>query len=223
MLFCPRTSKLEVLKFPKLGLSRLWRPITFWVDLWLRWGLKQSCILCWNVSNDMWYAICMQVNQGDFQLLMVGSQIGILTFSYNLCFKHSNGTCEHILDICVSGSCKWYKELFNPMNLDPYDCLLKIWKFIKIPIPKVRAHLEVCGFIPSHSLTFLRVWNVILGLHSRLASLQALALVASPRLGSQHNRTWDNKTIITWDYKGAYVMYFPSWKEGKYYVNIIRY
>jgi len=33
MSFCPGTPKLGILKFSKLGLSQLWMPITFCVDL----------------------------------------------------------------------------------------------------------------------------------------------------------------------------------------------
>jgi hypothetical protein len=36
MSFCPGTIKLGVLKFSKLGLSKLWKPITFCEDLQLR-------------------------------------------------------------------------------------------------------------------------------------------------------------------------------------------
>jgi hypothetical protein len=44
--------------------------------------------------------------------------------------------------------------------------------------------LGVWGFIPSHSPTLLKEWNVTLELSSWPAPLQALALVANPRLGS---------------------------------------
>jgi len=36
MTFCPRTPKLGVSKFPKLGLPKLWRAITFYVNFRLR-------------------------------------------------------------------------------------------------------------------------------------------------------------------------------------------
>jgi hypothetical protein len=36
------------------------------------------------------------------------------------------------------------------MSFDPYNHPLKIWESIKIPTPKVRVHLGVWGFIPSH-------------------------------------------------------------------------
>jgi hypothetical protein len=61
---------------------------------------------------------------------MVRSQIGSLTFgfsfSHNLCFKYSNGTCEPILNIYVLVAFQWYKERFNPMSCDTYNCFLKI-------------------------------------------------------------------------------------------------
>jgi hypothetical protein len=36
MSFCPETPKLKVLKFSKLGLLQLWKPITLFTDLRLR-------------------------------------------------------------------------------------------------------------------------------------------------------------------------------------------
>jgi hypothetical protein len=117
----------------------------------------------------------------------MGNQIDILTptpsFGHNLCFKYSNGTWEPILDIYFPIDFQWYKKFFNPMNFDLCNCSLKIQESIGTPIPKVGTHLGVCGFIPSHPPTLLRVWNVIRGLHSWPTPLQALALVASPRLG----------------------------------------
>jgi hypothetical protein len=41
------------------------------------------------------------------------------------------------------------------MSFDPCNCLLKIQESIKTPTPKVEAHVGMCGFIPSHSLTLL--------------------------------------------------------------------
>jgi hypothetical protein len=40
--FCPKTSKLGISKFSKLGLSKLWKHITLCAKLRLRWGPKQS-------------------------------------------------------------------------------------------------------------------------------------------------------------------------------------
>jgi hypothetical protein len=94
MSFCPRTPKLRILKFFKLDLLALWKAITYFSNLWLRWGLKQSCKLCRDLSNNMWHATCTHVFQGDSWLLMGRNQINILihdpSFSHNLCFKYSN-------------------------------------------------------------------------------------------------------------------------------------
>jgi hypothetical protein len=31
---------------------------------------------------------------------------------------------------------------------------------------------------------------------------------------------WDNQTIMTWVYEGAYIIYFSSQEENQYYVDI---
>jgi hypothetical protein len=121
-----------------------------------------------------------------FQLLMVESQIGNLTFSpsfgHNLCFKYSNGSCNPILDTYVLRNFQWYKELFNPMSFDPYNCLLKIHEFIGTPTPKVWAYLGVWGFIPSHSLAFSGAWNVSPGLTFGSHFCKPLLWLWNPRL-----------------------------------------
>jgi hypothetical protein len=126
---------------------------------------------------------------GDSWLLMVGSQIANLIlnpfFGHNLCLKCSNGSYEPILDIYVSRSFQLYKKLLNPLSFDPWNCSLKIWKSTGTPIPKVEAPLGMWRFIPSHFPTLLGAWGVTPGLPSWLVTLQALVLVASPRLGLQ--------------------------------------
>jgi hypothetical protein len=115
MAFCPGTPKWEswdsqswdsqmgVVRFPKLGLPRLWGHITLRADLQLRWSRKQSCSPHQGLSIGMLHATCTQENRFDSQLLVVRSQIGNLTpdlsFRHNLCFKCLNGSCEPILDI----------------------------------------------------------------------------------------------------------------------------
>jgi len=115
MSFCPKILKLKILKFLKLGLLALWRVITSFSNLWLKWGLKQSWSLRWDLSNNMWNATCTHVFQGDSWLLMGKSQINTLildpSFGHNLCFKYSNESCEPILDIHVSRSFQWYKKI----------------------------------------------------------------------------------------------------------------
>jgi hypothetical protein len=41
-------------------------------------------------------------------------------------------------------------------DFDPQNCFLNIQKSIETPTPKVGVCLGMCGFIPSHSPTFLR-------------------------------------------------------------------
>jgi hypothetical protein len=159
----------------------------------------------------MWHTTCMQINQGDSWILVVGNQISNLTFGHNLCFKYSNGTCEpifirtsvdfntfvacllacfatclfeelnsHVLlepkknfksvketkggyvciylpiNIYILKVFQWYKELFNPMSFDPCNRSLKIRESIKIPTPKMGAHLKCVGsFLP----TLLHCWE----------------------------------------------------------------
>ncbi len=135
----------------------------------------------------MWYNTCMQGNQGDSWLLMVVSQIIDLipdpSFGHNVCFKYPNGSCKHILNIYILKTFEWYKELFNPMSVNLYNLLLKIWESIGTPTVKIRAHLVVWGFIPSLLPALLKTWNVTLKLHFWPTPLQAFALVTSPILG----------------------------------------
>jgi hypothetical protein len=171
--------------------SQLWRLITSCEELKLRWCPKQNCSLSWDLFNDMQHETYTHIIQGDSCLLMVKSQIGTLTFDpsfgHNLWYKYSNVLCKPILDICVSRSSQWYKDFFNPMSFDPWNPFLNIWDSIGIPTPKVRVHLGVCGFIPSHSLTLFHTLgsaNVTPRLHFWPAPFHARALIASPKLRS---------------------------------------
>jgi hypothetical protein len=96
-------SQVGVPKLPKLGLPRLWGPITLRADLGLRWSLKQSCSPRQELFKSASHTICTQVNWVDSWLLVVGSQTAHLTldlsFGHNLCFRCPNGWCEPILDI----------------------------------------------------------------------------------------------------------------------------
>jgi len=188
MSFCLGIRKLRVLKFLKLGLLWFWRPTTSFEDFRLRWSLKQSCSPHRKLFNSMSHTTCTQVNQGDFWLLVIGSQIGTLTpdpsFGHNLCLKYPNGSCK-LFEIYK------FQELSNGIRNFSIQWVLthgiSIWKFGKIHrIPKMGVHLGVGGFIPSHSPTFLGTWNVIPRLHFWLTPLQTLALVMSPRLRLQH-------------------------------------
>ncbi len=129
-------------------------------------------------------------NQGNSRLLVVGSQIANLipcpSFGHNSCFRCSNGSCEPILNIYVPRAFQWYKERLNPMSFDP---TIGLWRFgspFGTPTPKMGVHLGVWGFTPSHSFALSGAWGVTPRLPSWPAPLQALALVANPRLRLQH-------------------------------------
>jgi hypothetical protein len=96
-----------------------------------------------------------------------------------------------------------FQELSNDMNnyliqwvLTPWNCILRIWKSIGTPTPKVGVHLGVWKFISSHFPTLPGAWNVIPRLHFWLASLQVFALVANPKLGLQHVYTWHKSKMF---------------------------
>ncbi len=165
-----------------------WGPITLRVNLRLRWNLKQSYSLRWELFNSMLHATYTRGNWGESWLLVVRNQIAYLTFGHNLCFRCPNGSCKPILDIYIPRAFQWYKELLNPLNFDPYNHSLKIRKSIGTPTPKMEAPLEVWGFIPSHFPTLPGACGVTPGLPSWPATLQAFASVASPRLGLQQER-----------------------------------
>ncbi len=100
MSFCLATPKLEVLKFPKLGLSWLWRLITLCVNLQLRQGLKKGCNPRWELFNNMQHGTTyMQVNQGNPNFLWSGVKLTFLIIGPNLCFQYPNGSWEPILNI----------------------------------------------------------------------------------------------------------------------------
>jgi hypothetical protein len=122
--------QMGVPKLSKLGLPRLWGPITSHANLKLRWGLKKSCSPRRELFNVMSHATCMQQNRVDSWLLVVGSQTANLTpdpsFDHNLCFRCLNGWCKPILDIYVFIAFQWYNELLNPLGFDPHNRSLNI-------------------------------------------------------------------------------------------------
>jgi hypothetical protein len=177
---------MRVLKFPQPKLSQFWGPITLRTNLWLKWGLKKSCSPRQDISNGMSHTTYMQGNWGDSRPLVVKSQITNLipnlSFGHNLYLRYPNGSCEPILDIHIPIAFQWYDELFNPLGFGPCNCSMKIRKSIGTPTPKVGAPLGVWRVIPSHFLTFPGARDVTSRLPFWPMPLQALALVASPRL-----------------------------------------
>jgi hypothetical protein len=178
-----------VLKLPKSGLPQLWSPITLCADLRSRWGLKQSCNLCWDLSNGMWHITCTQGNQVDSQLLVVGSQTANLTpglsFGHNLCFRCPNGWCEPILNIYVSIT--FHIKNFSRHWVFTLAITFRTFGSLSgLELPTWEFTWECEGSFP-HTLLHsqgmrMRLPNLILA-HT-LAS--PFALVASPRLRSRH-------------------------------------
>jgi len=81
MSFCFGTPKLGILKFSKLG---LWMPITFCVNLRLRWFLKQTCSPHRELYKSMWHATFTQGNWGNFRLIVVENQNDIDSLTPNV-------------------------------------------------------------------------------------------------------------------------------------------
>jgi len=107
--------------------------------------------------------------------------------------------CEPIFDIFFPRAFQWYKGHLNPMSFDLCNRLLKIWESIGTLTPKVGTHLGVWRFLPSHSPTLPGAWDVTPKLCSWPTTLQAFALVASPRLGlQQHDLQMHIFTFTTW-------------------------
>jgi len=127
----------------------------------------------------MLHATCTQGNRVDSWLLVVGRQIPNLTldpsFGHNLCFRCLNGSCKPILDIYVSIAFQWYKELFKPFGFDLCNYSLNIRD-------STSQSWSSFGSVRVHSLTLSFTFRLL----SWLTTLQALALVASPKLGLRH-------------------------------------
>jgi hypothetical protein len=111
--FLSQDFQMGVPKFSHLGLWQLWGHITSHSNLWLQWGLKQSCSPRQELSNGMSHVAWTKGNWVNCWLLVVGSQIVSLThglsFDHNLCFICPNGQCKAILDICASIYFQCYK------------------------------------------------------------------------------------------------------------------
>jgi len=134
-----------------LELPWLCRAITLCANLRLGWGLKQSCNLHQKLSNSVLHATYTQGSWVDSWLFVIRSQIANLTpglsFCHNLCCMCPNWSCKPILDIYVSTTFWWYKDLFNTMCFDICNRSLKVWESTGTPTPKMGAHLGVWVFI----------------------------------------------------------------------------
>jgi hypothetical protein len=98
-----RDSQGGVPKLSRVELPGLWTLISPGSNLWLEWGLNQSCSSPRELSNSLSHSFCRHREEVDSRLLVVGSQIASLTpapsFAHNLGYRCPNGSCEAILDI----------------------------------------------------------------------------------------------------------------------------
>jgi hypothetical protein len=83
-----RDSQGGVPKLSRVGVPRLWELISPGSNLWLEWGLNQSCSSHRELFNAMSHSSCKRQEKVDSRLLVVGSQTASFTpspsFAYNL-------------------------------------------------------------------------------------------------------------------------------------------
>jgi len=112
MALFPETPKEESRNCPKLD-SRDFGQSYPGSNLWLEWGLNQSCSPPWELSNSLSHSICRCWEEVYSRFLVVGRQTTSLTpspsFAHNLGWKCPNGSWKVILDIYTSRPFHWYK------------------------------------------------------------------------------------------------------------------
>jgi hypothetical protein len=120
-------------------------------DLWLGWGLKQTCSSPQDISNGVSQSTCTHQGRVDSRLLMVGSQTTNLTpgpsFDHNLCCKCLNGSCKAIFDIYTSRPFQRYEEHFKTRCFDPCNWALKFLESRRTPSShfwECESHLHTC-------------------------------------------------------------------------------
>ncbi len=137
MAFCPGTPKEE---------SR--NCLGFCSDLWLRWGLKQTCSFLQDFFKNVSHLTCTHQGRVDSWLFVVESQIASLTpdpsFCHNLCCRCPNGPCKPIFDIYTLLGFQQYKEHPNARCFDSCNQTLKFRESRRIP----KSQFWECEFHP---------------------------------------------------------------------------
>ncbi len=104
--FLSRDSQSGVPKLSRVGVPGLWDFVAPRPDLRSGRGLNQSCSPQRELSNAVSHSWSARQEQVNSRLLVVGSQIAILTpgpsFAHNFGCRCPNGSCEAILDIYTS-------------------------------------------------------------------------------------------------------------------------
>jgi hypothetical protein len=165
--FLSRDSQGGVQKLSRFGLSGLWELITPSLDLWLGWGLKQTCSSSQELSDGVSHFTCTHQDRVDSWLLVIGSQTASLTpglsFDHNLCCRCLNGSCEVIFDAYSSRTFQWYREHFKSKCFNPCNQALKFWESWRIP----SSHFWKCESHP-HTCPKVGLWQ------TKCTSLQIL-------------------------------------------------
>jgi len=121
--FLSQDSQGGILKLSRFGLSKFCEFIIFFLDLWLGWGLKQTCSSPWELSNGVLHSTYTPRGRVDSRLLVIGSQTINLThdpsFYHNLCCRCPNGSCEANFDIYTSITFQWHEECLKARCFDP--------------------------------------------------------------------------------------------------------
>ncbi len=145
--------------------TMVWKSSLVYVDL----VFATSVLKCHKppCHTTPWWCLLLQLwTWSNFQKWFF-----FMCITFNVCFwllaityvlKTQMGHVSHFRHL-HSKRFQWYKKLFNVMGFDPCNRSLKIRESIGTPTPKVGVHLGVCGFIPSHFLTFSRAWIWFLG------------------------------------------------------------
>jgi len=150
--FLSRDSQGGVPKLSRFGLPGLCKVINFCSNLWLGWGLKQTCSSPWELFNGVLHLTCTHRGRIDSRLLVVESQTVNLnpspSFCHNLCCRCPNGSCEAIFDIYTLITFQWYNEHFNARCFDPWNWTQKFQESQRTP----KSLLRECEFHP-HTLS----------------------------------------------------------------------
>jgi hypothetical protein len=123
-----RDSQGGVPKLSRVELMGLWTLISPSSNLWLEWGLNQSCSSPRELSNAPSHSFCRRREEVDSRLLVVGSQTASLTpgpsFAHNLGCRCPNGSCEAILDIYTS---RPSNDIKNTSNWSVLPSAVELW------------------------------------------------------------------------------------------------
>jgi hypothetical protein len=153
-----RDSQGGVRKLFRVELPGLWTVISPGFDLWLEWGLNQSCSSPQELFNASLHSFCKCQEEVDSRLLVAESQtVGFTpgpSFAHNLSCRCPNGSCKPILGIYTSRSFQQYKENFKARCFSFCCQALKLRESRRTP----SSHFWECESHP-HTLPKVGLWH----------------------------------------------------------------